>query len=234
MRRKLLSTLALAAALAASPLAAQGHGNAMQSDSGAWMGPMHSGSGMMGGMMQMMHGMYGQSRMMPGMMGGGMMGAGMPGGMMTGPGMMLRLREFLDLTDGQVAQLEALRDSAGTEARQYMIQGMQAMHGAAALLAPSSTDLDAYAAQLGEAASEMVQARVAMARAGVAARDILTDDQRQRLATAREVMQSMGAGAMNGNAMGGGMHGGMIHGGVNGGMTGPDTSGSGGSSNPQG
>lgn len=219
MRRKLLSTLALVAALAASPLAAQGHGHAMQADSGA-AGMMQGGAGMMGGMMQMMQRMHGQSGMMPGMMGGGMMG-GMMG--MSGPGMVLRLREFLALTDDQVSRLEALQDSATTEARQHMMQGMQAMRGASGLLAPSSTDLDAYAARLREAADHMVQARLAMARAGVASREVLTDDQLERLATAREVMQSMGAGGMNGGMMGSGMMGG--------GSARPDPSGSGGSPN---
>lgn len=198
MRVRIAGALVMIATLAVSPAAAQGH-HGMPADSGAATGMMQVGSGMMhggamqGGMMQMMQAMHGQSGMMGGMM-----------GMTGGPAMVLRLRGYLELTDDQVAQIEALRDSASAEARGHMMQGMQAMHGASALLAPGSEDVDAYTARLREAANHMVMAHAAMARAAVATRDVLTADQQDRLATAREVMKAMGGGMMNGGGMMGG------------------------------
>lgn len=188
MRRTL--TMMVAFALAAAPGVAQGHHGA-RGDSSGGMGMMQGQGGMMqGGMMQMMGGQ-----------GGMMMGMAM------GPGMVLRLQESLDLTEAQVTQLEALRDSVGPTMQQHMMQGMQGMHAASELLASDSPDLEAYAARLGEAASQMVQAHVAMARAAVAARQVLTPEQREQLSQARQMMHEMAPGMMGGGMTGGAMMG---------------------------
>lgn len=197
------TALAMAATLMAGPAAAQGHHGARSDSVQGGMGMMQDQSGMMqGGMMQMMRGMHGQQ----GVMGGGMMGMPM------GPGMVLRLQESLELTEDQIAQLEALRDSARATMRRHMLQGMQGMRAASELLTADSPDLDAYGAQLREAMNHMTLAHVAMARAGIEARQALTPEQRDRLSLARRMMDEMGSGMMGDGMMGSGMmRGGMMN-----------------------
>lgn len=194
MRRTL--TMLVALALAGAPAVAQGHHGA-GADSSRGTSMMQGAPGMMqGGMMQMMHGQ-----------GGLMMGMAM------GPDMILRLRDSLELTEDQVGQLETLRDSVRSPLRQHMVQGTVGMHAASELLTSDSPDLDAYATRLREAASHMVQAHVAMARAAVEARQVLTPEQRERLSQARQMMHELAPGMMRGDMMEGGM---MNHGGGNG------------------
>ena len=78
-------------------------------------------------------------------------------------------------------------------------------------MSTGTPDLEAYEARLREATSHMVQARVAMARAGVEARQVLTPEQRDRLSFARQMMREMRPGTMGGGMMGQGMmDGGMM------------------------
>lgn len=191
MITKALATAGLLAAVGAVPLMAQGNqGHGAGADTSRGMGMMQ------GGMMQMMQGMHGQPAMLGGMM-----------GMAAGPGMILQLRVSLELTENQIAQLEAMHDSTGQQMRQHMMQGMEAMRAAAELLDPESTDLEGYEARLREASSHMVLAHAAVARAAVQARGLLTVDQRERLALARSMMKEM-----QGRMGGGMMQGGMMHG----------------------
>ena len=194
MRRTLAVLAALA--LASAPVAAQGHhgargdsarGMGMQGQSDMMQPGMMQGGMMQGGMMQMMGGQ------------GGMMGMAM------GPGMVLRLQGSLELTDDQVAQLETLRDSARATMRQHMMQGMQGMQAASQRLTSDSPDLEAYTAQLRESMDHMIQAHMAMARAGVEARQVLTPAQRERLSLARRMMHEMQPGMMGSGMMQGGM-----------------------------
>ncbi len=76
-------------------------------------------------MMRMMHGQSGMS-----------MGVAM------GPGMVLGLQESLDLTDGQITELETLRGTVRSTVQQHMMQGMQVMRAASDLLSSDSPDLD--------------------------------------------------------------------------------------------
>ena len=196
MRRTLAVLAALA--LATAPVAAQGHHGA-RGDSARGMGMQGQPGMMQPGMMQ-----GGMMRMMGGQ--GGMMGMAM------GPGVVLRLQGSLELTDDQVAQLEMLRDSARTTMRQHMMQGMQGMRAASRLLTSDSPDLEAYAAQLRESMDHMIQAHMAMARAGVEARQVLTPEQRERLSMARRMMHEMHPGMMESGTMEGGvMEGGMMN-----------------------
>lgn len=210
--RRVIAAWTVAAALVAAPAMAQGHHGARQDSARGGMGMMQGQAGMMqGGMMQMMQGMHGQQGMMGGMM-----------GMAAGPGMILRLQESLELTEDQVTQLEALRDSAAQQMRQHMMQGMQTMRAASELLDPASTDLEGYEAQLREASNHMVLAHTAMARAGVEARELLTAEQRERLELARSMMMEMRQGEMpqgmmEDGGMQGDMQGGMMRGGTDGG-----------------
>jgi len=143
---------------------------------------------------------------MPGMMGSGMMqmmGHGM--GMMAtggpGPTMLLRTRDALELTDDQVSRLEAIRDEHAGAPRQAMTAAMSAHRRAAEALHGDSPDFGAYEDALGEASDHMVRAHVAMARAAVQARAVLTPEQRERLHSGMQMMREM----MGGRGMGPGM-----------------------------
>lgn len=185
--KRTLAGLTIAAALtSAVPLAAQERPLGQPADSAGQHDMMAPGmmEMMSPGMMQRMHGMGGPGSMM-GMMDGGMTG------MSAGPAMILRLEESVELTDDQVARLEALHESAQSEMRQHMMQGMQTMRAAQELLDGDSPELSAYEARLREAANHMVLAHTAMARAAVDARALLSPEQRERLALARTMMQEM-------------------------------------------
>lgn len=144
----------------------------------------------------------GRGMMMGGMMGGGMMGSGMMPMMGQGMGMMatggpgpvtlLRMRDALELTDEQVSRLESIQ-AEFEEGTQSHRTGMMASHAAAAeALQGDSPDLDAYQVSLQSAANLMVQLHVAMARAALEAREVLTPDQRQQLDTrGPEMMRGM-------------------------------------------
>jgi Spy/CpxP family protein refolding chaperone len=101
------------------------------------------------------------------------------------PAMLLHHREALGLTDDQVSRLEALGTQEGQPAMPHMQPAMQAHHAAAELLKADAPDFAAYEAKLREAADHMVLGHVAMARTAVAARQILTAEQRTKLETLR-------------------------------------------------
>lgn len=188
-----LMAVGLSAFLAATPVAAQQH-----------MGHMQHGQARMGMMGQQGHmGMYGAMGM----------------GSAMGPGMILSLAEPLGLSEDQVDRIQTIRDDAMPAMQTQMQQAMERATAAATLLEGATTDVDAYAAALREAADHAVQARVAMARAWVQARQVLTPEQRDRLGTGIEMMTNMmrsgmmGPGMMYGGMMGSGMMGpGMMHG----------------------
>lgn len=189
------AVLVMAAALIGAPVAAQERPAGAPADTSRRAGHMQPGMmqpGMPGGMTGMMQAMHGQ---------GGMMG------MAAGPAMVLRLRESLELTDAQVERLEALRDTAQSQARQHMAQGMQAMHSAGERLSTASPDLEAYEAQLREAAEHIILAHTVMARAAVRAREVLTPEQLQRVDLARKMMQELQQGMMESPMPPGGMPG---------------------------
>lgn len=159
-------------------------------------------------MQQMMQGMHGQ---MEGMdmqgMRGQMMGPGMMGGMDAmhgGPGMILRSSQALALTAAQTERLEALQERVRSEHQEHMQAAMAAHQEAAAALEGDAPDLDAYSAALNEAADHMVVAHVAMTRATLDAREILTPEQREKLGEAMGEMHEMHRGRMHGGMMPGG------------------------------
>lgn len=147
----------------------------------------------------MMQGMHGQM-MMEGMEMGDRQGQMMGSGMMRmhgGPGMILMSSEALALTPAQTERLEALQERVRPEHQEHMQATMAAHQKAAAALEGDAADLDAYTAALNEAADHMVMAHVAMTRATLEAREILTPEQREQLGS---VM-----GGMHGKMMQGGM-----------------------------
>jgi Spy/CpxP family protein refolding chaperone len=102
-----------------------------------------------------------------------------------------------------VERLEALHEGAQAELQQHMMQGMQTIPAAQELLDGESPDVDGSEERLREAANHMVMAHTAMARTSVEARQLLTPEQRDRLALARSMMQEMRGGGMNGMMMDG-------------------------------
>lgn len=177
-----ISAMTCSLILAATALSAQQPGMRMQR--------MDSLPGMMGEQM-MMGGMMGQGMMGSGMM--QMMGQGM--GMMAtggpGPAMILRMEDALDLTDDQIGRLEEIRQEFSGTQQQHMNAAMSAHQNARQALEGEDPDFEAYQEALQEASTHMVQAHVAMARAAVQARQVLTAEQRQRLQQGMGMMQGM-------------------------------------------
>lgn len=156
----------------------------------AQMGQMH------GQRPDTMPGMMGQGMMMGGMMGQGMMqmmGHGM--GMMAtggpGPAVILRMGDALELTEDQVSRLERIQEDASAARRPHMEAAMSAHRTGAQALQGDSPDFTAYEQALSEAATHMVQAHVAMARASVRAREVLTEEQLGQLHSGMRMMRGM-------------------------------------------
>ena len=175
---------------------------------GQMPGMHRQGSDTMPGMGMMDHQM-----MMGGMMGQGMMGSGMMQMMGQGMGMMatggpgpaaiLRASDALALSDEQTGRLEAIQTELSGTQQTHMERAAAAHARAQQALQGDSPDFSTYESALKEAAEEMVQAHVAMARAAAQAREVLTEAQREQLGE--------GMGMMRGMMMGGeGMKEGMM------------------------
>ena len=136
-------------------------------------------SGGMGGMMHMSGHKMGSKEMMSGMMS------------VPSPAMLLRHKDELDLNATQVTQLETLQKQAQPACMQHMQMGMTEHRAADQMLAAAKPDLAAYSAKMKEATAHMVEGNVAMLKAGIAARDILTPAQRQKC---EEMMKKNGHG----------------------------------------
>lgn len=129
---------------------------------------------------------------------------GMMGMMAGSPAMILRLRGPLGLSAEQVQRLEAIEQRTGPLHEQHMQAAMRAMGEAEALLESDSPDLARSEAKLREAAEHHVQAHLAMVRASVEARGVLTPGQRSNLRFGMRMMREMmpdGAGMMGSGMM---------------------------------
>lgn len=116
--------------------------------------------------------------------------------MMGGPpaALLLEHREALSLSADQVSRLEAISDRTQAIGAEHM-QPVRAAHmRAVELLRADSPDFDEYEDALEEAAEHMVEAHVAVVRASVEARQVLTAEQRATLQTLRP-MHTMPPGA---------------------------------------
>src|SRR5690606_19113605 len=99
------------------------------------------------------------------------------------PVVLLEHGEALGLSAVQVSRLEAIRDATDVSGQ---MQAVRAAHvRAAGLLRADAPDLDAYECALEEATEEMVAAHMAMVRANLEARQVLTAEQRAQLGTLR-------------------------------------------------
>ncbi len=183
--------LALMAILGASPALAQQHPGmpGMAQPKGAQRAPRQAMGGMMGGMQGCMDMMGGPS-----------------------PAMILQHRQALGLSAQQVERLRALQVRDSTAMMPHMRAAMAAHQAAAELLRADHPDFAAYEARLHEAANHAIAGHVAMARASVEAREVLTVDQRTRLQAAMKTggrgMMGPGMAGMGGRMQGmGGMEG---------------------------
>ena len=185
--------LALAvASLAAAPASAQEQPQEHPQEQHQMQGhDMHGQQGQdmhgqMGQMGQEMHGPMGQAHC------AAMMGA-------ANPVMALHHADDLGLSEEQVSELKDRMASAHEAGMSHMRLAMETRASAREILDAESPDLAEYEARLDNAARHMVQAHVAIARAGVDARSVLTADQRSRLQTL-PMDHDMGG---NGHAMSG-------------------------------
>jgi Spy/CpxP family protein refolding chaperone len=104
------------------------------------------------------------------------------------PGVLLQHQERLKLSDVQTARLQALQKQAQADCAQHVRLAMPAQRTAIQLLEATAPDFAAYAAKLKEASAHTVEAQLAMAKALVAARKVLTNAQRQTI-TSRLIFQ---------------------------------------------
>jgi len=132
--------------------------------------------------------------------------------MMTGtsPGMLLQHRQDLSLTDDQVRRLETIRSRTDQAAMTHMRPAMDAVAAAETQLNSNAPNFQAYETRLRQAADHMVQAHVALARGAVEARQVLTSDQRSRIATLRTAGHEMAGNSNGGMHPGSGMQQGMM------------------------
>lgn len=198
---------------AAAPVAGQGMGMAGQSGGAMDSGMMQMCHAMSGGVMDdsMMQGggaMEGHAGMMAGGSMEGMSGMqhmdrmsgmmSMMQGMGLGPAALLGAADRLQLSPAQKSRLGALAEKAAQEHQGHMQAIMAAHQDGAEALKATAPDLDAYQRTLEVAADHMVQAHMAMTRATIEARGVLTEEQRGQVQEGLTLMGSMMCGAMGG------------------------------------
>ncbi len=176
MNRRPIVTAAALMALAAAPALGQQHEHGQQQGDTPQQGQMMQM--MRGDMMGMMQTMHPQPRML------------------------LAASDQLGLTAEQTRRLTTLNEGVSADHMSHMKAAMAAHKEAASALEGDSPDLDAYAADLSDAADHMVRAHVAMTRAAVEAKRVLTPEQREKLQSAKSMMRHMQGGMMGGGMMG--------------------------------
>ena len=176
---------------------------------GGMTGMMDGGmTGMMdGGMMgtgntgMMSHGMMsGMGGQVPGTMGGGMMRMQLPC-----PHRLIGMKDELNLSEAQLANLETLAGRASKAVENHVEGAMAARVRANEILSGNVGGFDEYGEALRAAATHMVEAHIAMARSGFEAQSLLSPEQKKSVSPAPTGMRGMHEGGM----MGGGMTGGF-------------------------
>lgn len=198
MRRSSIATMFLTGLLA---LAASGATMAHRMGDDDDHGYGYGGHGMMGGQGMMQGGQIGSGMMGPGMMGPGMMGPGMMGpGMMDpgmmgpgmmgpgmmGPGMMQGgvgpyASGVLGLDDGQRERLEAIQRENAREHWQLMQEMHEHARAMMELRSGDEVDPEALGRTFDEFAAVHRRMLVQQARMHNRMRDVLTEEQRERL-----------------------------------------------------
>ncbi len=172
--------------------AAQNHhpdeaGAKQESNSAAEMMPMchHMMSSMAGRGMGMGEGMMG-------MMGSRAMGV------MLSPRVILMQKDALDLSDEQIERLESLKKRMDHGREPGMSQAHTMMQQLDKALDPENPDLATYESLLNQMVDHHVQMQVQMARLGIEALNVLTDDQRDKVRYGTKLMHAMMGGMMMG------------------------------------
>lgn len=193
MQKRRLALVIATALGVSSPVLAQEHKHPSTGTQAPDMAAMHCG----GGMAVMMQDMTSGKHAMPGMrsdtMMAGMMDRMHKMGMMDmmgppGPAMILQHKNELSLSDAQVTRLEALQKEAQPACTRHMQLAMTTHKAANQVLDAAAPNFAAYTAKLKEATGHMAEGHVAMAKAAVAARKVLTATQRQALKNQMKMM----------------------------------------------
>ena len=124
--------------------------------------------------------------------------------MQPGPRMLLARRDALQLSDGQVEQLEQLQARADEMRSTHRSEMASVRERLAALRGQDELDLDRYESLLREQADLRVEMQVGMAEIGRDALAVLDEEQRSNVRFGMRMMRSMRSG--------GGMMGGMSDG----------------------
>lgn len=168
---------------------AGGMGGMMQQGS-MMSGQMQHGQMQQGEKPQMQHGQAAGEKMQHGQMQHGQaQGEKMPHAMQGGmkhpvtPTMLIHHAQDLSLTQDQISKVTALVTASTADCQTHMKAAMESHRSAFELLgAPNSTpDLAAYEAKLREATTHVLQAHMAVVKAGQEARALLTPEQAQKL-----------------------------------------------------
>ena len=114
------------------------------------------------------------------------------------PGVILGMQDDLGLTDSQVSQLESLQTNVQETLRADMTSAREARGQAASILESATPDLHAYRQELQEAATDQVDAQVALANASVEARGFLTPEQQQKVQDGVSMLHGMFQGGRAG------------------------------------
>jgi Spy/CpxP family protein refolding chaperone len=144
------------------------------------MAAMHC-SGEMAAMMRSAHGVSGTNMQMMHGPAHGVSG-------LYSPAMLLKHKQDLGLSGEQVSRLEQLQKEAQPACMQHMQVGVTAFQAANQMLDAAVPDFAAYSAKLKEASAHMVEGQVALAKAAVGARNVLTAEQQQKL---KQMMQKV-------------------------------------------
>lgn len=147
-----------------------------------------------------------------------MMGMGLTMWPQPGPGFLLGQKNALELSDGQVHNLQQLNNEL-SEARETHVDKLTSLRqGLSEALSGGQTDLEQYQSALQSLANEYVAMQVEMARYSQKALAVLNDNQRSYVSFGMQMMHQMGENIwscrqmmMQGGMMGGRMQSGMTH-----------------------
>lgn len=141
---------------------------------------------------------------------GGMMGMGNSGmmnhGMMGMPSAqhLISMKEELNLSEVQLANLETLASRASAAVENHMERAMAARSHATEIFNRNAGGFDDYGEALRSAATHMAEIHIAMARSGFEAQNLLSPEQKEAVSEASSGSHGMHEAGM----MGGGMRGG--------------------------
>ncbi len=180
----------------------EGQNSSSMMTPGMMMGcPFLNSPGMEGGMM----GMGNIAMMNRGMMGmgnSGMMNHDMMG--MPSAQRLISMKEKLNLSEAQLANLETLASRVSTAVENHMDRAMAARDRATEIFNRNAGEFDEYGEVLRSAATHMAEIHIAMARSGFEAQSLLTPKQKEVVSSASSDTNGMRGGMMMGRETTGG------------------------------